>query len=895
MTRGGIPACGEVTLERVEKLPPTRVGVPGQRSTNRLTRSPFLSAKTRQPLPPAHFVRRERLLQLLDDLSADHPVTLVVAPAGAGKTALLADWAAHTELRPVWVTCDDLDADPGQLWTLVAAALERVEPEAVARAAPLFRTAARLEEAMGTLLDDLHATDTAPTALIIDNLHALDSSPAARESFAQLAQHLPPWLHLVLGSRRRPALPVDRMLANGSLAEVRFPELRLTPEEAHAMMARLSPEFPEDRLAAVVDRAKGWPAALQLAALAARSQRAAPVLGHDGPDGERLIDEYLWREVLQAESPDVVSVLLDTAAVDRISPSLAEALTGRADAADLLLDAEARGLFVTRLERGGWFQVHALVREVLLAEAERRSPDRLRSQHRRAARWFEELGEFPAAVDHWLAADEPRDALRLLSASLPELYDSGRQATFLRMVGRIHPTVVGADPVALMQYAFCQLLVSQSGFIDTVATLGEVLGRTEDVDDLTARRAQVFQGHAAMMTGAFADGERAARQGLKDLGPAAAQDPFLRFGWSVVARAIALEERWDEHGADVQEMRRQLSMDPERRTAWEGIRALGLVLAGRPTDAIRVAAGVRRMADVSNMTALRAEIDIADALVQHELGDAERAAAQLERLAAEPVAPVSHPQALARLWQVDSALVLGDVDAAQRALVDAEALVHELWPGEGGRSRVATRGTAVALARDDLDAAQQWCERNSDLFWGPVGRARLLLAQGRGPEALDELGTARRLCVRHEVVHGLLTGRALSDREAAVKAVATAIERAADTGMLATVAAEGEEVLALAEVGTWGVPQAWMDRLRRAAAPRVEADKAPGQVERLTEREQDVLRLLPSRLTLREIADELFVSQNTLKFHLRVIYRKLGVNSRADAVEVGRRMRARRR
>jgi LuxR family maltose regulon positive regulatory protein len=147
-------------------------------------------------------------------------------------------------------------------------------------------------------------------------------------------------------------------------------------------------------------------------------------------------------------------------------------------------------------------------------------------------------------------------------------------------------------------------------------------------------------------------------------------------------------------------------------------------------------------------------------------------------------------------------------------------------------------------------------------------------------------------------VRELLLGRAVSDvdREMAAKSVATAVDLAAEKGMLQTVAADGEAVLELIELAAWRVPAAWIDRLRRAMPSGLGRRTAPtGLVEDLTDRERDVLHLLPSRLTLREIASELFISQNTLKFHLRVIYRKLGVNSRAEAVERARRLRSRAR
>jgi LuxR family maltose regulon positive regulatory protein len=147
-------------------------------------------------------------------------------------------------------------------------------------------------------------------------------------------------------------------------------------------------------------------------------------------------------------------------------------------------------------------------------------------------------------------------------------------------------------------------------------------------------------------------------------------------------------------------------------------------------------------------------------------------------------------------------------------------------------------------------------------------------------------------------VRELVLGRAVSDvdREMAAKCVATAVDIAAEKGMLQTVAADGGAVLELIELAAWRVPAAWIDRLRRAMPSDLGRGPVPtGLVEDLTGRERDVLHLLPSRLTLREIASELFISQNTLKFHLRVIYRKLGVNSRAEAVECARRLRSRAR
>ena len=190
-----------------------------------------------------------------------------------------------------------------------------------------------------------------------------------------------------------------------------------------------------------------------------------------GPAGSaRLVDSYLWHEVLGAERPELVDLLVSTAVVDRMNYGLAETLSGRSDAGDLLREAEERGLFVSGFDSGGWFKVHSLVREVLLAELERRSPDRLREQHARAAEWLESMADPMAAIEHWLDAGASREALRLLAAiSVGRLEVGGNVDTIARTVDRIPPEVSGADAASLLEYAWCQLPLGRSGFLDAVA------------------------------------------------------------------------------------------------------------------------------------------------------------------------------------------------------------------------------------------------------------------------------------------------------------------------------------------------------------------------------------------------------------------------------------------
>ncbi len=248
---------------------------------------------------------------------------------------------------------------------------------------------------------------------------------------------------------------------------------------------------------------------------------------------------------------------------------------------------------------------------------------------------------------------------------------------------------------------------------------------------------------------------------------------------------------------------------------------------------------------------------------------------------------------LASMALVEAHLDEGSTDAARRTFDEARNLVEAEALAVGGRNWLARAGALLALAAGDGAAARHWSGLLEDEFWAGVSIARVHLAEKDRQAALVALDTAEPRCVRHEVVLALLKARATEDRHVeAAKYASSAIDLAASNGMLQTVASEGPDVVELVEASAWRAPPHWMDRFRRAVTPvSITRLKNPANlVEPLTERELDVVRFLPSRLTVREIADELYISQNTLKFHLKVIYRKLGVSSRAEASEMVRRM-----
>lgn len=853
--------------------------------------SSFFGSRLKVPAVPEHHLRRPRLLRLLDE-AAKAPITSVVAPAGSGKTSLLVDWCSSSIEPTAWLSLDETDRDGVQFWTAVTAALGELVEGPSLRAFPT-KGPGSLLEAVAKLVAALEESEEHPASamLVLDDIHLIDHDEAIVASLALFLRSMPGWLHVVLLSRRTPKLPIDRLRARGQLGEVAFAELRFSDEEAEELLARLVPSMAQDELRVVVGAADGWAAGLQLTALAARSEQAQP--GSPPHSGARdlLFSDYVWNELLSAESSDVVDALLDTSVVTRINPALAIALTGRADAGELLVEAQARGLFVTRLGPSGWLEVHAVVREQLLAEVARRSPGRVADQHALAARWFENAGEVTAALEHWLHAGRPREALRLLSEHVAVLYDTGREATIARTLSRIPQNVASADLQTRIEFAWCQLLVDKHRFLEHVCQAGASLERSGDPDTAPAARLRMLQAIASTITGDWAAGSRQATEAMNAPGGVSAADPLGRFGWNLVARDVALSECWDDALPQLEGVRLELGPDPERRLAYEGTRALGEVLAGRPVDALRVAAGVWEIAAVNSMTILRAELDIAQALAHRELGDRPRAVTELATLAEATTGPVAYARALAMLELTQLRLDEGDLEAGGVAFERANEFVRSEFSGVGGLDWLARTGTRIALAAGESAVARSWSEQVTDPFWRAVGFARVQLFDGRPADAAAELEQAVPRCLRHEVVLELLRARAADDSSAAVDHAVTAVERACSAGLVQTVASEGPDVLALLEVHAWSAPREWLDRIRRAAGPPcgLFVDPSPPG-EHLTDREVQVLKMLPSRLTLREIADELFISVNTLKFHLRLVYRKLGVASRAEAAEVARGM-----
>ena len=800
-------------------------------------------------------------------------MTLIVGPAGTGKTAVIDEWARSRPPGTVaWVAFVDPEAR-NRFWPTVADAL----------GLPGARSDHRLPVAdqVLQLLAEIEATVDRDVVLVVDG-YELGEDPDLAASLALFIRRLPTCLRLVVATRTMPLLPIDRMRVAGELHEIDAEELWFTPEEARQLVRLLEPGIDAEVVDTIVGRADGWAAALRLGALAWAGRHEA---FESNDTFRRRLDHYVMREVFGTESGELVDFLSDLAVVERAPIGLVRAITTPADADVLLSTAEDRGLFISRVGSHGEYRIHPAVREALLTARERTGARRVTICRERAARWYERAGDTIPALEQYLLADDHQNALRLLSEQHLQLYDAGGARTVGEVVAKLAPAATARNVESLVDLAWCQVVTDPPAFRDNVAAARWWADHGGDMNTTVGRRLLALESLADLTRGDYERSETRARAAL-DGYDSWHLDPIVQTTWNDIARVVALQERWDDEIDEIRELGVMLRRVPARTIALEATRALGAALTGRPIDALRVAVGVRTSASMAHLTISSTELAIAELIAHRELGEHSGRELELEQLLAGQPPALPYVEALAAcelvLLHLDRGMLLDATNACSRL----ERIVAERAPGPGSQALLGRAGTMLSIEMGDLDQATRWATTIEDAFWEPISRSRVLRAAG-DPAALEAADAALPRNPRHHVIRDLLRATVTRDRDLSAGWTQAAVAIALDHGMLQTLASPLH--VELIERHAWQAPATWMERLRRATAMASHEVTTPiPLVEPLTVRERDVLRFLPSRLTLKEIADELFVSVNTLKFHLKIIYRKLGVNSRAEAADVAR-------
>jgi LuxR family maltose regulon positive regulatory protein len=359
------------------------------------------------------------------------PIVLVVAPPGFGKTTLLAQWN-ELDGRPfAWVSLDAKDNDPLVLWNYVVAAIRRIEPGFGSEFDPVLNSAGgmMLDALLPRILNELEGTNH-EIVLVLDDYHWLEN-PACHESIAFLVERKPRNVQLVVSSRSDPPIPLARQRASAGLFELRAAELGFTDAETAELFGGIGGlDLAPESIAIVQRRTEGWAAGLYLSILAVRgaSDPTAALVEFGG--SSRNVTEYLTEVVLESQSDEHRSFLIETSILKRMTASLCDSVTGRRDSAAVLAELERANLFLVPLDdRREWFRYHHLFAELLSDEGRRRDAEAGAELHRRASEWFESSGYLDEAIQHALAGGHLDKAATLIATHWLSFMNAGRIAT----------------------------------------------------------------------------------------------------------------------------------------------------------------------------------------------------------------------------------------------------------------------------------------------------------------------------------------------------------------------------------------------------------------------------------------------------------------------------------
>jgi LuxR family maltose regulon positive regulatory protein len=888
----------------------------------------LLVTKLARPAVAANLVPRPRLTEQLQR-GRHRPLTLLAAPAGFGKTTLLATWLEHALLPAAWVSLEPADDDLARFWSYLFTAVARVQPGCGAAALPLLHSSTLappppIETALTAWINALAALPH-EVALVLDDYHLI-ATPAIHRSVAYLLEHLPPALHLIIATRADPPLPLARLRARGHLTEIRAADLRFTAAEAAAFLTRAPGlALAAADIAALAARTEGWIAGLHLAALALQGHPdgAGFVMAFAG--SHRYIIDYLVEEVLARQPAPVQTFLLQTAILERLHGALCTAIVGgpgdEAGGQAMLEHLEQANLFLVPLDdERRWYRYHQLFAEALRHRLQRDHPALVPELHQRASAWYERQGLLREAVQHALAAADFAQAARLVEQTFTALVRRGEIATLHRWVAALPEERVRTNvELAVLQ----GWLLFARGQHEAAERHLQAIERTLPAE--TAGQAAI-KGRVAAIRASIAITQRdlprtiaLARLALESLPPES------------LARAYAAWYLGKAHWLSGALAAARRALTEAVRISWEVNHPYAVFLVIHDLGQLQVQQGQLHQAEQTYRQALEQALEQGGP--QPALGPAYVGRGNLARewnqldaattLLQEGLAlceQTGNTQAILQAY-IGLAFIQqaqGDADGARARLRQARQIqARQPHPPPGG-PQVEAAQAWLALRQGDVAAAAEWA-RSSGLSLDQklthlrereyLTVVRVLLAQGRPAEAARWLATLRPLAEAQgragSVIELLMLQaealHASGDTSQAIERLAHALALAEPEGYVRLFVDEGAAIAHLlgqlrrrrpaAPSGATGYREHLLallggpaDEVGPPSAVAVPTAAPPALVEPLSERELAVLRLIIAGCSNREIAERLVIAVSTVKWYVNAIYGKLQVESRTKAI-----------
>lgn len=890
--------------------------------TNSLNVTPsntLLATKLYRPQRHVSLVSRPHLVSRLNAGLASS-LTLVCAPAGFGKTTLLAEWLAGQERRVAWLSLEEADDDPVRFLDYLIAALQPVQAKLDTIRSLLKAPQLPPLEAVVTLLLHELTSDSSPLSLVLDDYH-LVKNQAVHHMVSFLLEHLPPSMNLVIASRTDPPLPLARLRVKGKLSEMRADDLRFKSEEvAHFLNDARGLELRREDIALLETHTEGWIASLHLAALSMQGRSDLPAFVAAFTGSHRFVLDYLSEEVLHQQPQDIQDFLLQTSLLERLNASLCDAVTGRDDGQKTLEYLERANLFLVALDdERRWYRYHHLFAEVLQNRLRHARLDQIPELHRRASHWLAQNGFIYDAVKHLLSAKDSTLAATMMAAAAPALAVRGEVAT-LRTWLELLPADVTQQHLTLSLH---QIWIAT---LDNAPDRADVWVRhcerllTNLESSLEPQRSEL-EGTLAAMVAQVAmlrlEYSEAMSHALRAKILLGATVSPMRGAVELVLGHVARYANELAQAVKAYESAEKISRDMGNeflRSVAASFQSVTYRLQGRLSKAFAMSQRGLQLGTLENgqrgPSVSLFYIELAwIALERNDLAAA-------EHYVLEVINP-DHMLSLVDGLHYDRYFILAHVRASQKRWAEAfqladEALAHPYEPREPNPAlMVALAKAKWALLAGDVQLAERfWSEAaNLENVYAslplgvvadlePLVRVRLQQAHhqlddaSRGLEQLiPKLEQAGRIPGLIEAL--LLRTLVLGQQGKAAEASATleqALLLAEPEGYVRPFLDEGEAIKTLlhqAKVRE-NAPAFVSNLLGKISTDTQSAPLlrpiSPPALEPLTTRELTILRLISAGQSDKEIAKELSLAVNTVKWYARTIYGKLGVSKRAKAV-----------
>ncbi len=888
----------------------------------------LLLTKLYIPLPGPRIVKRPQLSSRLSEgLAKGCKLTLISAPVGYGKTTLVSQWLSTLEEASAWLSIDSQDDDLIRFWTYFIAAIQTIEPELGQTALNLLQALQLppIENILSELINEITGVSD-KLILVLDDYHLLESS-SLHQGLNFLLDHMPPQLHLVIITREDPPLPLPQMRAKGEMIELRAKDMRFTAEEsAQFLTQKMNLSLRPKEIVALEQRTEGWVAGLQMAALSLQDLEDTTGFIESFAGDDRYIVDYLIDEVLERQQKHIQEFLMQTAILQRLTAPLCDAVTGKESGRDYLAYLEETNLFLIPLDnKRKWYRYHPLFGDLLQYRLrDKVGAERINQLHQRAAGWYAKFGFTDDAINHFIASDALDQAADLMESSVINMIAQGQLGKVLNWLALLSDDFTCSRPLLSISHAWVLTVTGQGAAAEIRLREAEQClqaapeKRSQEILGLSS----IVQAYLARNRGDIPLSIWHLRRSIEIIDP---DNLMLRSSVN-----LNLGYNYSIMG--------QLKLAGQAllaaRSDGQAVNAVYLTLLAMATQGIvYIAQGELRRAIQLFQEALEygqtynrgnpfppagyAYAGLGQALYErNELDAAEQHLTQavdfgelmgdwsMKRRGLLPLAWLKQMQGDSagadEFWQ----RALGVVHQAVSSRVEAQLMVHH------ARLNLA-QAVISPLDQSSLAAAADWADTYKEShpdecsYHETLAQSTLAwveFAQGSVGQALSRLEVLVAIADENgwndQLIKVLalkaLACQAQGTTEEALDALKKAFARAIPEGYVRSFVDYGAPMQQLLSLdATRDMAPNYVSKLL-AAFPAVDGENGlpelqkidPRQplVEPLTDRELNILRLMAAGLSHQEIANEMYLSVNTIKWHTTHIYSKLGVHRRARAV-----------